>query len=115
MLELTCTTVQKVHVKVNPKNRKNKPAALDGAISVDINSGMATAEVDDDGKGAWLIASDMPGDTEFFIRGDADLGEGVEAVQETIILHVLPENAKNLGVTADPAVDQDAGEEDDEA
>lgn len=104
MQEKTITNEQKITVHLNPVTDAGKPAKLDGAPIWTVVSGDSTVVVASDGLSADLVSSDTPGDTTFLIDGDADLGQGVEDVQETILLHVAGANAKNLGVTFDAPV-----------
>ena len=97
-VEVTITNEQQVNVKLNPKTDSGKPAKLDGAPVWSVVSGDSAVVPAADGMSADLVSSDTPGDTTFLIDGDADLGSGVEDVQETITLHVAGANAKNLGV-----------------
>jgi len=97
-VEVTITNEQQVNVKLNPKTDSGKPAKLDGVPVWSVVSGDSTVTVAADGMSADLVSSDTPGDTTYLIDGDADLGTGVEDVQETITLHVSGANAKNLGV-----------------
>jgi len=93
------TNAQKVNVTLSPKTDSGKPAKLDGAPVWSVVSGDSTVVPAADGLSADLISSDTPGDTTFLIDADADLGTGVEDLQETITLTVIGENAKNLGIT----------------
>jgi len=93
------TNEQKVNVTLNPRTDSGKPAKLDGAPVWTVVSGDSTVVVAPDGLSADLVSSDTPGDTTFLIDADADLGSGVEDLQETITLTVAGANAKNLGIT----------------
>lgn len=99
MQETTITNEQKIPVTLKPVTDTGKPAKLDGAPVWTVVSGEATVVPAADGLSADLISSDTPGDTVFLVDGDADLGSGVEDIQETITLHVSGANAKNLGIS----------------
>ncbi len=99
MQETTITNEQKVNVTLKPVTDTGKPAKLDGAPVWSVVSGDSTVVAAPDGLSADLVSSDTPGDTVFLVDGDADLGSGVEDIQETITLHVSGANAKNLGIT----------------
>jgi len=86
-------------VTLTPKTDSGKPAKLDGVPVWSVISGTSTVVPAADGLSADLISSDEPGVTVFLVDADADLGEGVEDLQETIELTVAGENAKNLGIT----------------
>ncbi len=98
MQETTITNEQKVNVTLKPVTDTGKPAKLDGAPVWSVVSGDSTVVSASDGLSADLVSSDTPGDTVFLVDGDADLGSGVEDIQETITLHVSGANAKNLGI-----------------
>jgi len=96
------TNEQKVNVTLSPKTDSGKPAKLDGVPTwtvVNGNDTSSTVVVAPDGMSADLVSSDTPGDTTFLVDADADLGTGVEDLQETITLTVAGANAKNLGIT----------------
>jgi hypothetical protein len=93
------TNEQQVNVTLSPKTDSGKPAKLDGAPVWSVVSGDSTVVPAADGLSADLISSDTPGDTTFLVDADADLGSGVEDLQETITLTVAGANAKNLGIT----------------
>ena len=96
------TNEQKVNVTLSPKTDSSKPAKLDGVPTWTVVNGTDTSSTvvpSADGMSADLVSSDTPGDTTFLVDADADLGTGVEDLQETITLTVAGANAKNLGIT----------------
>lgn len=98
--EATITNEQKIPVTISPLSEAGKPAKLDGALEWSVISGSGTvADVAADGLSATLVSGDDPGDTDFLIKGDADLGAGIVEVSDTIRLHVEGAQAKNLGIT----------------
>lgn len=99
-LEVKITNEQKVPITLTPKTDTGKPAKLDGAPVWSVVSGESTVVPSADGLSADLISSDNPGDTVFLVDADADLGSGVEDLQDTITLTVTGANAKNLGLSA---------------
>ena len=103
-LDIKLTNEQKVNITITPKTDTGKPAKLDGKPTWTVVDGASTVTVADDGLSADLVSSDDPGDTSFLIEADADLGEGVETIQDTIVLHVLGASAKNLGLLASAPV-----------
>lgn len=98
-VEIKITNEQQVKVTLNPKTDAGRPAKLDGAPKWSVVSGDSTVVAAEDGLSADLVSSDTPGDTTYLVEADADLGEGVETIQETITLAVAGANAKNLGIT----------------
>lgn len=99
MTEVSITNEQQVNVVLKPVTATGKPAKLDGAPTWTVISGNSTVKVADDGLSADLISSDDPGDTEFMVKADADLGEGVEEISDIIRLTVVGARAANLGIS----------------
>ena len=102
-LELTIDTTQKVNVKISPTTDAGTPAKLDG-IPVWTADGASTVVPADDGLSAFLVSSDVAGDTTFTVSADADLGAGVTTIIGSITLHVIDAQATNLGLSADAPV-----------
>jgi hypothetical protein len=96
---VTITNEQKIKVTLTPVTDTGKPAKLDGKPSWSVISGNSQVEVAEDGLSAFLISADDPGDTQFLIKADANLGEGVEEISDIIDLTVQGATAKNLGVS----------------
>jgi len=99
-LELKITNEQKVNVTITPRTDTGKPAKLDGSPAWTVVSGNSQVVVSEDGLSADLISSDEPGDTIVVVKADADLGEGVEEISDSITLTVIGATAKNLGLAA---------------
>ena len=97
-LEVSITNEQKIKATLSPVSDTGRPAQLDGNPRWEILSGNSTLDVAPDGRSAYLISSDTPGDTLFCVKADADLGEGVEELMDTINLKVTGAMAKNLGL-----------------
>lgn len=92
------TNEQKVKATLTPVTATGKPAKLDGMPSWAVITGNSQVVVADDGLSADLVSSDDPGDTQILIKADADVGEGVEEISDTITLTVIGARATNLGV-----------------
>ncbi len=99
-LDLTITNEQKVQVTLNPVTDTGKPAKLDGAPTWSVINGTSTLDIAADGLSAFLVSGDDPGDSDFLVSADADLGSGVTEISDTIRLHVAGAQAKNLGLVA---------------
>lgn len=99
-LELKINDEQKVKITATPVTTAGKPAPLDGPVEFSIIDGDATVERVDD-KSAYLVSAG-PGDTQFLVKADADLGEGVEEISDTVKLTVVGASAANLGLKASP-------------
>ena len=99
-LVLKVTNEQKVTVTLSPVTDAGKPVKLDGAPTWSVVLGESTITPADDGLSAVLVSADTPGDTQVLVSADADLGEGVETISDTIDLNVVGATAKNLGLVA---------------
>jgi hypothetical protein len=105
MIEITINNEQKIKVTLTPTTAGGKTAILDGKPSWTIVNGTAAIEVSEDGLSAYLISSEIPGDTVYAVSADADLGEGVQNIADSIVLKVEGARAINLGLvigTAEP-------------
>ena len=101
MLEISITNEQQVKVHLAPVTAGGKPAPVDGAPEWSVITGNSTVTPAADGLSADLISADDPGDTDFLVKADADIGEGVEEISDIVRLHVAGAAAANLGLTAD--------------
>jgi hypothetical protein len=97
--EVTITNEQKVKATLNIKTGGGKPAQVDGKPTWTKVSGEGDLLVADDGLSADLISSDTPGDTIYLVEADADLGEGVEKISDTVKVTTVGARAANLGLT----------------
>ncbi len=101
MVEVPLTNEQKVRFTASPTTASGSPASLDGNLGAVVDSGDATVEP---GAGSLdVVVRPGPGflgDVTGRIQGDADLGAGVETIEETFTLHVTSARAANLGVVA---------------
>lgn len=103
MLEISLTNEQKVKVTLTPVTATGKPAPVDGVPTWEVISGAGPGqnlEVAEDGMSAYLISNDTPGDIEFLVKADADIGEGMEEISDIIKLHVAGAKATSLGLVA---------------
>lgn len=101
MLEISITNEQQVRVALTPVTATGKPAKLDGVPTWEVVTGNSTVQPADDGMSAQLVSADDPGDTDFLVKADADLGGGVQEISDVIRLSVAGAQAANLGLTAE--------------
>ena len=97
-LDLQCTNEEKIFITVNPVTRGGRPASLDGPVRV-TPTGEGTVEQVSD-TSFFVVSGDNPGATTYLVEGDADLGEGIILLQDSINLNVSSANASSLGMTA---------------
>jgi len=100
-MDISITSEQKVHIKLNPVTATGKPASLDGVATFTVSAGDATVEVDSDGLGATLISGDAAGTSVVDISADVDLSAGVTTITESINLIVTDPQASSLGLIVD--------------
>lgn len=103
-LDLTITTEEKIHVAIAPKTAGGKPATLDGLPTWEVISGNGTVEPDADGLGAFLVSPDSIDTVVYKVSADADLGQGVRTIEDSITVTVTNAEAAALGLTSDTAV-----------
>lgn len=112
MTTVQLTNLQTVTITVAPKNRKGKPAPIDGVPVWTVQSGNCTVAPAADGKSALITTPDAvdadPGanTTEILVEADADLGAGFVPIDETIQVVVSAEAATTLGVEVGTPVDK---------
>lgn len=107
-LELTLTNEQKQRVTLKPVTATGKPAKLDTKVPVlwEVLNGAGTFVVDSpDGMAAFLVTSDDDlSDTLFQVSADADVGDGVTTLMDTVLLHTTGAMAASLGLASEPPV-----------
>lgn len=97
---------RRVHLALAPIDDDGNPATLDGAITATVTDGTGTAEVQADGTVFVRPAGAEAGAScTVKLSGDADLGTGVEPVEDSVTVAWTHLRAKNLGLTA--AVEED--------
>lgn len=100
MLEINITNEQQVNVTLHPVTATGRPAQVDGAPTWEVITGNSTVTPAPDGLSADLVSANDPGDTDFLVKADADLGSGVVEISDIIRLHVAGAQAANLGLVA---------------
>lgn len=96
---VTITNEQKVLIGLNPVTAAGNPAVLDGIPSWAVTEGDATIEAAADGMSCYLISGTV-GNSKITVTADADLGEGVRTLSDTIDLAVVSAEASTLGLIA---------------
>lgn len=95
---ITITNEQKIPVTLNPVTAAGNPAQVDGVPTWEVVAGDATLEVSEDGLSCYLISGSV-GNSQITVTADADLGEGVRAITDTIDLAVVSAEASSLGLS----------------
>lgn len=99
-MQINITNEEEVEVTLTPVTAGGHPAQVDGVPTWEVVNGEATVTVAADGKSAVLRSADTPGDTDFLVSADADLGSGVVTISDVIRLSVAGAGAANLGLVA---------------
>lgn len=101
---ITITNEEKIQVTLAPLTAAGNPASVDGAPVWAVVSGDATLEVAEDGLSAFLVSGAADVNSQFTVTADADLGEGVVTLTDTIDLAVVAAGASALGLVAGTAI-----------
>ena len=96
---VTITNEQKINMTLAPMTAAGNPAVLDGVPSWNVVSGDALLEPAADGLSCYLISGSV-GNSVITVTADADLGEGVREITDTIDLAVVSAEASSLGLVA---------------
>jgi hypothetical protein len=101
MVEINSTNEEKVKLTATPVTGAGNPAAIDGALRVSVVSGDASFTQDPAEPNAfYAVSGSGPGDTTYLVEADADLGEGVVLIQDTVTYHVSGAQAASFGLVA---------------
>jgi hypothetical protein len=86
------TTEEQVGVSVAPKTAHGRPASIDGVVDF-VSSDPAVASVESTGPLTAVVKAVNPGVAQIIAVFDADLGEGVRAIEMTGAIEVVPAEA----------------------
>jgi hypothetical protein len=92
---------QKYRVRTNPITLSGSPAQIEGGLQSEVISGPVTVEPGN-GPNELVITPNTdasPGQAVVRCFGDADLGAGVELIEDLVTLDLVAERAANLGLT----------------
>lgn len=105
-IEGNCTNEEMLPLSIAFTTLGGRPAEVQGDPTVTLVSGDPTASVrpGPDAFHPFLASGDLPGDLVFLVSGDADLGEGVVLVQDTVTIHVAGAQAGAVGLSLGAAV-----------
>lgn len=106
MATLILTDSQQVDLSIDPRDKKNKPAKVDGApVWASSNEAVITVTAAADGMSATVVAGE-PGDAQVNVSADADLGDGVTTLTGTLDVTVTAGAATTLAVNAGAPTEQ---------
>lgn len=96
MAFVVLTNEEKVAPVIAPKTAAGNPATIDGTFALELVEGDVTFETAEDG--TQYVVSGAEGTSKVKISADADLGEGVQTIEEIFDVIVVPAGASNLGI-----------------
>lgn len=103
-LSTTSTNEQQVPITATPLTASGRPAQVDGPLRITVQSGNSTFSQNPGEPLVFrVVSSDTPGTTEYLVEADADLGEGVTLIQDTVTYTVTSETAASFGLASGPA------------
>lgn len=100
MYSVTSNNEEKVVISLAPVTAAGNPAPLDGMPTWTVTSGDATLEVAEDGMSCTMLSGAANVINEISVSADADLGEGIRSISETIVYTVTPAEAATLGIAS---------------
>jgi hypothetical protein len=102
-LIVACTTDEKVPITAEPRSSSGRPALIDGVLRVEVLAGDGSfTQVPGEPLRFYVVSGDLPGDTQYLVEADADLGEGMVLIQDVVTLTVTSATAQNLGFVSGP-------------
>lgn len=90
------TVEQKVSPVIAPTTPAGNPATVDGTYTLEVMEGDVTLETAEDG--TQYVVSGALGNSKVKISADADMGEGVQTIEEIFDVIVVAAGASNLGL-----------------
>lgn len=103
-LAIACTSEEQIPITASPVTASGKPAPVDGALVVTVQSGTGTFTQDAAAPLVFkAVSGDDPGDTVYLVEADADLGAGVTTISDLVTLTVTSASAVSFGLTAGAA------------
>lgn len=97
MIQVTTTNEEKVQISLAPVTAAGNSAAVENVVFT-VDSGDATVEEINANKDYYLV-SGTGGLNTITVTADADLGEGVVVISDTIEYFVTEAQASNFGFT----------------
>lgn len=103
-LAIACTNEEKVPVTATPLTSRGRPAQIEGALTVTVQSGDGTVEQDPATPLVFkAVSGDLLADTVYLVEADADLGAGVVSISDTVTLTVGSATATSLSFSSGAA------------
>lgn len=106
--EVRMSSEMKALVAIAPVTLGGQPAPLDGPAIFTMNGACPVDQVADNQ--CWVYGSGAGADSVLTIKGDADLGEGVVTIMDTVVFHIEHPQAAALGTTVGEPVLKEPGD-----
>lgn len=101
MFTIDGSTENNHRIKIVPTTASGKAASIEaGSLTVEVISGGGGFTKEDDST-VLLLSEDVDGATTYSVKGDADLGAGVQEISDTVVYNYKHPLAANLGITDD--------------
>jgi len=96
--------VEKARVTASPRTLSGATASLDGALQGEVVGGDGSVEPGNGSLDVVIRQGSAIGDVVVRVFGDADLGAGLQVIEDLVTVHFVAERAANLGlgVVAEP-------------
>lgn len=99
---VTSTNEEKVLISIDPKTAQGNSAPIDGSVNAEVIDGDATIQTVDE-KSFYVVSGPGAGISNIKVSADADMGEGVRTIEDTIEYAVTAAEATGLGLTVGTA------------
>lgn len=104
MAEVTMTDEQQVLIHAVPQTAAGNVGAVEGQVEFSVASGACTLGEQPGPTSIWVVSGNDPGDSVIHLRGDADLGAGIQHIEDDVTVHVLQALAVAFSITADAPI-----------
>ena len=103
-LNIASSNEEQIPITATPVTASGRPAQVDGPLRVSVVSGSGTVLQDAATPLSFKsVSADAPGETVLLVEADADLGEGVTLIQDTVVHTVTSATAASFGLSAGAA------------
>mgnify|MGYP001600512360 CR=1 FL=1 len=101
MFDVACNNEQQIPVNSSPSTDTGRPAQVDGALIISVQSGDGTFSQDPATPLVFkAVSGPSAGQTVYLVEADADLGAGVRRISDTVTLTVTSAEAASFGFSA---------------
>lgn len=98
MITQKITTEEFFIATLSPLNKRGHPAPVDGKPTWTLEGDAVTTEVSEDGMSCKVIPTGNDGTSTIHISADADVGEGIETIEDSLDVVCSHPRASSLGL-----------------